>query len=120
MDLNIVLLFLGSGCCRTEGIIIANNSSLWAREGLVYHGGFFVTSVNPSSQFSCPGDSGAAVTDVETGMLLGLVEAVHMSYDCHVTHTHYDHVTFCLPLYPLLKYFSRKTRIQLGHFRTLD
>ena len=65
--------------------------------------------------FALPGNSGAAVVDKESGILLGLVVATLDSYD-----SIFKHVTFCLHLNYAFDSLNDVYNLGIGTFRTFE
>ena len=72
-------------------------------------------STNP---FATHGDIGAAVIDLDSELVLGLVFATMENYTEPSTNTVYKNVVFCLRLNYALHFLFENLSIQLGRFRT--
>ena len=65
--------------------------------------------------FALPGNSGAAVVDKESGIVLGLVVATLDSYD-----STFKHLTFCLRLNYAFDSLNEVYNLGIGTFRTFE
>ena len=121
---------------RTHGKIIDTNVSFQDKYGNFYHGAFVVVSTEQSNTvgtsessdissasletetgkpFALPGNSGAAVVDKESGIVLGLVVATLDSYD-----STFKHLTFCLRLNYAFDSLNEVYNLGIGTFRTFE
>ena len=120
----------------TYGKIIDVNVSFQDHHGNFYHGAFVVASTEQSSiagvsdssdissasnatetkqPFALPGDSGAAVVDRQSNIVLGIAVATLENYV-----SPFKHVTFCLRLNYALDSLYDKHNLRVGTFRTFE
>ena len=121
---------------RTEGKIVDVNVSFQDQQGNFYHSAFVIVSTEQNNtvketecsdifspslatehgkHFALPGNSGAAVVDKQSGIVLGLVIATLDGYN-----SIFKHVTFCLRLNYALDSLNEAYNLRIGALRTFE
>ena len=96
------------------------NASFKDDAGVLYHGIFVIFPMNLDQQFILDGNNSATVTDIDSGLILGLVYGAYKNYVLPKEHTRYDCVLLALRLNYQLRFMHDKLNMKLGKLRTFS
>ena len=110
----------GLGSSVTVGVVIEVNASFKGDAGALYHGVFVICSSDSDQHFILDGNNSATVTDLESGLVLGLVYGGYNNYVVAWKDTRYNSVLLALRLNYQLRFMHDKLNVKLGKFRTFS